>query len=895
MKLPFVADGIDEIAANDIGFQKVLSSLSSTDARSINDILSDPSCLENLLQLLPESNRAQVTKIITDFFQVPEKALQLYKQCRFFEARDYLQKTIELYVRPPALSLPGLETSLDFVTKRVQALCYNLLANTEWQLGNSEISGKHHRQAYELAVEIGDDNTIAKALLGLGVYHWEQGDVQKAEEHCLGALDYIDPENDPWKTCSTILTTLSVIYGDIGQFDKALDYANQAVDLAINIQDHKAIPTTLNNLAMCHADQEDLPQAQTILEYALEVYPGDHGEGQKALLLNNIATILIHQTSNADAINVATAYLKKALAIGTSIQSLGSQAMTLINMGILAELQENRDDALQFFQESLAIYKHLGSRASEARVQTYLGQLFKEKFQDLNSASTAFQSAIETIEGIRASLHKEIHRITYASREIDPYTLLIECLVDLGKPGQAIEYVERAKSRALLDFLSHRLPEYNKNDLDSHAYQKAIKILTQLEEIQANLEKLTQKQATEGNEEESSRHHDELCRSLLYEFSDKEQLFEEAYSEVTRFNPDKRDLLKVQTLSVEKMAQSLDEETMLVQLFQAEERLHLFIVGHGGQIKTISLSVSKKDAWEAVQGIVQALRQKKGVNVNSHEFIREIRTPLTQLYQQLIEPIRQIISHCRRIVVAPHLFWHYLPFHCLYDKENKEYLCDQFEVGYTPSASLLQICRTKPHHGREQALIFCRNNGELPHVDKEGDLLAGIFSPGGKIFKGEKAHLGLLDEKQAHYDVIHIACHGRFIPEQPFLSGVDIPPNSSESRQTYLLDFFGKCFDTNLATLSACDTGLTNYTDADELIGLSRGLFAAGAASAILSLWQVADQSTCYFMENFYWHYVKNRQTKTRSAQLAMQAVKANTEYLHPYFWAPFIIIGDWR
>ncbi|MEA3415861.1 MAG: CHAT domain-containing protein [Thermodesulfobacteriota bacterium] len=79
------------------------------------------------------------------------------------------------------------------------------------------------------------------------------------------------------------------------------------------------------------------------------------------------------------------------------------------------------------------------------------------------------------------------------------------------------------------------------------------------------------------------------------------------------------------------------------------------------------------------------------------------------------------------------------------------------------------------------------------------------------------------------------------------------------------------------------------------MIGLSRGLFYSGAAAVMLSLWQVADESTSYLMENFYWHFVKNRQTKTRALQLAMQAVKAKKEYAHPYYWAPFVVMGDWR
>ena len=74
-----------------------------------------------------------------------------------------------------------------------------------------------------------------------------------------------------------------------------------------------------------------------------------------------------------------------------------------------------------------------------------------------------------------------------------------------------------------------------------------------------------------------------------------------------------------------------------------------------------------------------------------------------------------------------------------------------------------------------------------------------------------------------------------------------------------------------------------------------QGLLYAGVASVLLSLWQVSDESTCYLMENFYWHYVINRQTKTKALQLAMQAVKAGKEYAHPYYWAPFVIMGDWR
>ena len=134
--------------------------------------------------------------------------------------------------------------------------------------------------------------------------------------------------------------------------------------------------------------------------------------------------------------------------------------------------------------------------------------------------------------------------------------------------------------------------------------------------------------------------------------------------------------------------------------------------------------------------------------------------------------------------------------------------------------------------GRERALILSKNNGDLPYVEKEADLIGRAFGRNGMVYKGKAAHLGRFGTEESPYDVIHMACHGRFDGEQPFLSGIDIPPDADGERRTYLLDFFGLALNCNLATLSACDSGLNSITKADELVGLSRGLFYAGRRGA---------------------------------------------------------------
>ena len=92
-------------------------------------------------------------------------------------------------------------------------------------------------------------------------------------------------------------------------------------------------------------------------------------------------------------------------------------------------------------------------------------------------------------------------------------------------------------------------------------------------------------------------------------------------------------------------------------------------------------------------------------------------------------------------------------------------------------------------------------------------------------------------------------------------------------------------------TLSGCATGLNVIAAGDELIGLARGLFQAGAQSLLLSLWDVHDQSSAAFMAEFYRHY-QSGEAKATAMKEAMLAVRKS--YPHPYQWAPFVLMGKY-
>ena len=104
-----------------------------------------------------------------------------------------------------------------------------------------------------------------------------------------------------------------------------------------------------------------------------------------------------------------------------------------------------------------------------------------------------------------------------------------------------------------------------------------------------------------------------------------------------------------------------------------------------------------------------------------------------------------------------------------------------------------------------------------------------------------------------------------------------------------LFDIFNLQLGSELTVLSACETGMSAVWEGDELLGLARGFLYAGTPSLLVSLWTVNDRSTAKLMRRFYEGLNRNL-SKSRALQEAVLAVKA--ELPHPYYWAPFVLMG---
>jgi len=247
------------------------------------------------------------------------------------------------------------------------------------------------------------------------------------------------------------------------------------------------------------------------------------------------------------------------------------------------------------------------------------------------------------------------------------------------------------------------------------------------------------------------------------------------------------------------------------------------------------------------------------------------------------------LSLVNAIIIVPHGPLHALPFHSL--RLNGSYLIETHAISYAPSAAVLKYCWKKPappvnqHPFLGKALLVGVPDERISHVTDEIQTLSGLLGDA-EVLLGEQATFERIRESTSSCGVFHLAAHGLFRPEAPLLSSIRLADRWLAVQDIYNLDLSS----TTLVTLSACETGLGHDAGGDDLVGLVRGFLSAGAASLIVSLWTVDDESMTRLVTDFYTHWLagNSKVQSLRQAQLALLK-----EYEHPYYWAPLILVGN--
>lgn len=277
---------------------------------------------------------------------------------------------------------------------------------------------------------------------------------------------------------------------------------------------------------------------------------------------------------------------------------------------------------------------------------------------------------------------------------------------------------------------------------------------------------------------------------------------------------------------------------------------------------------------------------------------------------RLAEPIGECSEEGDVVWIVPHRELHRLPLHAL--KVGGRYLAERNPLFFTPSASLFRYSRAKnPGRAPKTALVLGDSLPEpedLPFAAEEAITVAMLF--GAAAHLGPRATKGVLREELrragGEVDVLHLACHGKFEPEAPLESRIELAPNvegDDEDPNLTAQDVLSLDFKSAIVTLSACESGLSKIRPGEELVGLTRSFLYAGTPSLLVSLWSVADDSTRVLMERFYRALLNpplgsdsgTRMSKAEALRTAQRGVRSDGRFDHPFHWSSFVLMGDWE
>nr|MDQ3642173.1 CHAT domain-containing protein [Actinomycetota bacterium] len=271
---------------------------------------------------------------------------------------------------------------------------------------------------------------------------------------------------------------------------------------------------------------------------------------------------------------------------------------------------------------------------------------------------------------------------------------------------------------------------------------------------------------------------------------------------------------------------------------------------------------------------------------------RSARQVLAALYAELVAPVEPLLEQVadplpgetgldRKLAVVPHGPLHRVPFHALFDDER--YLIERFEVSYAPSATVYALCQERDARGLGGALVLGVEDPSIPAAVDETRAVSKHL-PGANVRVGEEATLTALWSEAPGRGALHLACHGLFRADNPMFSALKL-------HDGWLLaaDAMGLDLDGALVTLSACESGRSEVIGGDEILGLTRAFLGAGAATLAVSLWLVQDETTAELMGGWYERLRDGEQpvAALRAAQLGLKE-----RHPHPYYWAPFVLIG---
>ncbi len=480
---------------------------------------------------------------------------------------------------------------------------------------------------------------------------------------------------------------------------------------------------------------------------------------------------------------------------------------------------------------------------------------------DFRIAAKQFRRAASIVESMRKPLPAEEFRMSFLADNLAPYENLALAEIGLGDLRRAFEAIENAKARSLSESV-----DISPENVDSELSKLYDSLREELNWYYSRIGRVERSEKAAVERAIRSR------EKQLAEVRRRISAVAERTDGTTR------------RVRVDEIVAKFDGSKALIEFVSFGGRFGAFVIA-GGRIDWFPDLASESEILDDLAGLqfqFGALRYgRAGVERFLGTLKQRADAYLERLFLKLFAPLTDSVGD-RDLVVVPSGALNYVPFHALRDGDG--YLIERRSISYAPSGALAVRLANRGPLKLESPLLIGFADEKIPLVESEIERLHGAL-PGSRVVTGDDSSFAAYRELAPQADALHIACHGQFRPDNPMYSSLHLADGFVTVR-----DICAQRLRADVVTLSACETGLSKVFAGDEIIGLARGFLTAGAGSLVLSLWTVNDAATAELMTSFYRELTLG-QSVSQSLRIAqLEFVESGS---HPYFWSPFIAIGE--
>ena len=820
----------------------------------------------------------------------------------------------------------------------------------QWEEGRKHLAG-----ALDTARECGASNVVHEALLSLAYASIDRGAYAEAKSH-IDAAEKVEGLG-LWEEAARLYARSSYAQSR-GEGARALEATREALAIYERLRNDWQQATAYNLLAHLLRSQGDAERAREQVKKALPIMKriGDFGSltaveataGEIETDLKNFDVALLHFGAALKAARRSGAPARIAevlLLLGrckreqgtdlaganevlteaaTAFQKLGSGYFVAVSQLELAAVAiEQKRDATTLLDDVDALVKATASPHLDWRYH----DLRSRATTDLDAALAHRRKAIQVLDRLRAGVgNDERAQRMFLRSKIRVYESMADLL------GQRIE-TETDKERRqaymneALAFLAKARFEILRQDVTaggssgSAAVDALLNRIAQAKRDIANLEKRIQEAKAQGN--------DALEKKLTKVLAQDLEKLAELHDNLAAADTDFASRIKFNPAYFEGWA-ALPKDARLVIYFPGVSKLYIWVYGSDGFVSWKQRDIGReklhglvREFRDGIDEVIAKAGSSKGrgfglvaeANEKNPEWYRKnckrMREVLTELHTHLIAPIQEETAAADPLLVLPYGLLSYLPFEALLDDQGV-FLGEQRRLAYFVHKDHMSLTLNRLGRPRKEVpdywCAFADPVGKLNTALEEVAEITPLFEKHDVHTQasGTATEMDLLNTPE-ECTILHFATHGYLSGDRPSDTYIELAPSPTQDGKLMQKEIWPRLRtklpsirkrNLRLVVLSACETARGAYAPEAEVLGLPEKFAAVGVPSVVASLWSVYTWSTTDLMVNFYAGLrQKDRGIAgaLKEARLALLKDRDNGRYAHPYYWAPFLVFGDWR